>query len=209
MRSRRTTFSTSIDFNKPIDTLVDELQSHLEPNSSAHQLGDRIETLKNFLVRFKFHFNRTLPSCNRVVISEAAAAATTAISTEQEFESALEKFHESICIGLVYNVIQMESSQLRLLSLQTILMLSHFETFARRFHELHINAYIVRLIDLDFSWDDTSLCIEFIRQLTQLWPSRLDKAIVFCLLSALEDYRFRLNFLILETLLEIACRRPL
>lgn len=217
MRSRRTTFSTSIDFNKSVESVVDELSAHLDPNSS-HQLGDRIETVKNFLVRFKFHFNKAPSSSYRIVIHEANEAVDSTLTTttttttvrdsEKEFELALEKSHDAISIGLVYNIIQMESSQLRLLSLQTILLLSHFEIFAQRFHQLHINSYIVRLIDLDFSWDDTSLCVEYIRHLAQLWPAYLDKSIVFCLLSALEDYRYRLNFLILETLLEIACRRP-
>lgn len=220
MRSRRTTFSTSIDFNKSVESVVDELCAHLDPNSSTHQLGDRIEAIKNFLQRFKFHFNKAPSSSYRIVIHEAnetldststtttTTTTTTVKDAEKEFELALEKSHDAISIGLVYNVIQMESSQLRLLSLQTILLLAHFEVFAKRFHQLHINSYIVRLIDLDFSWDDTSLCVEYIRQLAQLWPSYLDKSIVFCLLAALEDYRYRLNFLILETLLEIACRRP-
>lgn len=210
MRSRRTTFSTSIDFSKSVEKLVDEVTSHLDPNTS-HQIFDRIESLKSFLNRFKFEFNKAPPPSYRIFINELdelAGGSSTTASREKEMEAALEKNHESISIGLVYNLIQMESSQLRLLSLQTILFLSHLASFAMKFHQLNINLYIVRLIDLDLSWDETSMCFEYIRLITQMWPQHVDKSLVFCLLSALEDSKYRLNFFILETLLEIVVKKP-
>lgn len=222
MRSRRTTFSTSIDLSKPVEKLVDELSSNLDPNNSSNTQLDRIECVKNFLIRFKFHFNQA-PSqqqqqtaLNRILVNEIDESSSIAYNVapkstknvDQQFEAALEEKCESISIGLVYSIIQSESTQLRLLALQTILLLSHFRSFALRFHQLNTNLYVVRLIDLDLSWDEASLCFEYIRLLTQLWPSHLDKAIVYCLLSALEDAKYKLNYLILETLLEIVCRRP-
>lgn len=210
MRSRRPTLSTSIDVSKPIEIVVEELNSHLD-RKSVHSIGDRIECLKSFLVRFKFHFNQALSANHRILLNETDESAqqkNLSIKSDEIFERELENKCDCLSIGLVYSIIQMESSQVRLLSLQIILYLSHLSVFAQRFHELNINLYIVRLIDLELSWDETSLCLEYIRLLNQLWPKHLDKSIVYCLLSALEDSRFKLNYLILETLLEIVCQVP-
>lgn len=203
MRPARRSTNSNVDLNnftKPIEKIIEELIEHLD-SKCATSVTTRVESIRNFLFRIRCSFNKSSRSTiNKLV---------TITEDEQiNIESQIELNCEPISISLLYSIIQSESSQIRLLSLQTILLLTHLKSYALKFHQLNINLYIIRLIDLDLSWDETSLSLEYVRLLAQLWPAHVDKSIVYCLMSVLEDAKYKLNNLVLETLLEIICKRP-
>lgn len=177
--------------NKPIDQFLKEFLDSQTPNN---QSTTKIENLKIFLKKFKFIFKQS---------------SETALSNDRiQFKFELDQNCTKISSLLLINLLQSESNQLTLLSLRLILYLAHFDNFNLQFQNFNINFYIIRLIDLDLSIEETLLSIEYIRLLVQLYPDFITKSIIYCLLSSIEDSKFKLNNLLLETLLEIVCKRP-
>jgi hypothetical protein len=125
-----------------------------------------------------------------------------------KFEQDLHNNSKLISFTLISCLIQVDSNIIRLLSLRILLYITHFKKIHLQLQNFNINMYIVRIIDLDFSVDDTALAVEYIRLIIQLYPMCLDESIMYCLLASLEDKNYRLNNLILETILEITCIKP-
>ncbi|RNA32225.1 target of rapamycin complex 2 subunit TSC11 [Brachionus plicatilis] len=197
--SRR--FSSNISFNyknraakpplKPIEALITEFPDvfRLGSDTKLH-----LESKINFLESFSNSFISNFKQSNQIQIS---------------LVEKLTQHLETICPALLLNIVQLESSKIRLISLRLILYLSHIDTFNSKFQQFSINNFIIRLIDLKPTEQDVVLSIEYIRLLVQLYKQFLSPSIVYCLMAVIEDPRCSLNNLVVETLLEIAHVRPI
>lgn len=212
MRSLRSS-SSNVDFSHPIEQTIYELREIFKETKSNslnvtnvdnNQISAQIQILKNFLETFKAVFNKSTSSRSKNIkfLNELSN------ESKVKFENELESNSQPISVNLLFGIVQLDDSSIRQLSLQCILYLSHFPTYAARFNELHVLTFVVRLVDLDLSVDDTILAVEYIRLVTQLHASCLNKSVVYCLQSSIEDSKYKLNNLLLETLLEIVCKRP-
>ncbi len=198
MRSKRS-FNRSFNAGKK-ETLIQSndqiLAEFLKCSPDSHSketvpTNARIECMINLL------------NCVRTIYSSS-----TSIEERSKFEKDLLDNCKTISYNLISFLIQNHSNVIRLLSLRLILYLTHLSKFNQQLQQFNINIYIVRIIDLDFSIDETALAIEYIRLLLQLYPDSLDESYLYCLISSLEDSKFKLNSLILETILEITCKNP-
>lgn len=184
------THRTQSTLIKPIETLITEFEDVFRIGSDLKiNLEFKIKFLESFLSSFVSNFKQD----NKAYVS---------------IIQKLDENLETICLALLLNIVQLESSKMRLISLRLVLYLSHLDTFNTKFQQLQINNFIIRLIDLKPSEQDVLFSIEYIRLLVQMHHQFLSHSIVHCLIAAIEDPRSKLNNLIVETLLEIANVRP-
>lgn len=174
------------------DQLLAELLANLNHRHENH--SQHIETLKKFHNYLKVTFSRS----NTLLT----------LSQKTQFEHELNKNIKSVSLALINCLIQYQSNLLRILALKCVLYLSHLSQFNTHLQNLNINIYIIRIIDLDLSIHETTLCIDHIRLTSQLYPQYITEAHFYCLLSSVEDVQYSLNNLILETLLELTCKYP-
>jgi hypothetical protein len=171
-------------------------------SSSQTSLNDtaKVDFLKAFLSKLKCTFNSSSNVENHVV----------ELKNEDKilFEKELYINSKEIAVGLTFNLIQSHSVAVRLISIHVILCLTHFKKFQEAFQEINLSSFIVRIIDSDLTIDETALAIEYIRLLSQLYPTCINATHFYCLISAVEDQNYLLNNYILETLLELICKRP-
>jgi hypothetical protein len=183
--------------NEPPEQIINNFLELL--NSTQKSNVEKTECMKRFLNFLKKNFSQ----CNKenILLNE---------KHEKSFEQELINKCQSVSLSLLICFIELNNnnSLYRLLAIRIILYLTHLECFHEQFQKYNISIYIVRIIDLDLSIDETSLCIEYIRLICQLYPASLNEAFIYCLLSSLEDSKYRLNNLILETLLEIIVKQP-
>lgn len=190
---------------KPANEIVAEFlatlksQSPDENSNQQSQLLNKSECMKKFHNRVKICFSNSSNS-----------TLTKLLSAEDKilFENELLSKHKEISVVLIHSLIQPESNLIRILAIRIILILTHLKKYHDELQNLNINIYVIRLIDLDLSLDETALSIEYIRVISQLYPSDLNEAHFYCLISSVEDSKYRLNNLILETILEMVCKRP-
>lgn len=176
---------------KPMDIVISEFMDAFRLGSDPKlNLESKIQLLESFLTSFIFHFKQTNQESKISVVKK------------------LSEQSEAICIALLLNIIQLESSKIRLLSLRLILYLSHLQAFNSKFQQFRLENFIIRLIDLKLTEQDVSLSVEYVRLLIQLNKQFLSRSIIYCLSAAIEDPRNRINNLIVETLLEITNVRP-
>jgi hypothetical protein len=160
------------------------------------QIQLKIEYLKIILKRFKLCFNKSKKSSNGQS------------KDIDEFKSNLSTNTQAISIQLVSNIIQTQSNMIRLLSLRLIVYLSHFSDYYNQFELLDLNTYVIRQLDLDTSNEESAMCIEYIRLVSQLYPDNINETHFYCLTSCIENNQSKLNNFILETLLELSCKKP-
>ena len=212
MKSRGRTLNKSKSFlnkdfeNKSIPEFFNDFLKTNRPNDvlslSSETLTQndtlKVELLKIFLSKLKHAFNL---SCEIERLE---------LSSEDKllFENELFANCKEISIGLTFNLIQSQSVAVRLISIHVILCLTHLRKFHDQFQEINISTFIVRIIDLDLTLDETALALEYIRLLSQIHPSCINETHFYCLISAVEDHNYLLNNYILETLLELTCKRP-
>ena len=177
----------------PIDQVV---RAFVERLTKSTTNDEKFDYLFSFLNKFKQIFSQSKPKLDA---SDADRA---------KFELDLLTNCEKICTLLAFYLCQTETSQIRLLSLRLVIYLSHLREFHIKLQYFNIKLLIIRLIDLDLNYDETALCLEYIRLLNDIYIDCIDKPIVYCLLSSIEDSSFRLNELLLETLLEIIIKNP-
>ena len=67
---------------------------------------------------------------------------------------------------------------------------------------------MLRVIDLHPANSQVALAIEHVRMLVQLYPDQLGERHVFTLMAFAENFKSDLHCLAVETLLEVACKRP-
>jgi hypothetical protein len=125
-----------------------------------------------------------------------------------EFKKLLYDKCKQIVACIALNLIQLQSVALRIVSLNLLLFLSHLKKYHDEFQRVSISIYIVRIIDLDLTTDESALCLDYIRLLAQIYPNCINEAHFYCLTSYLETSNDKLNNLTLETLLELICKRP-
>ena len=146
-----------------------------------------------------------------VTFSKSTNSNLTKLLAEEDktlFENELLAEHRTISLVLIHSLIQPDSNVIRLLAFRILLILTHLKKYHETLQNLNINTYVIRIIDLDLSLDETVMSIEYIRLICQLYPSYLNEAHFYCLISSVEDSNYRLNNLILETLLEMICKQP-
>jgi len=205
-RQARLAKRISLDISQSSSELIHELLSNLtRPTPSSDDLiqldnEQRIESLK------KFH------SCLKAAYSHSTTSPLTGLVTieyKKSITAELLKNTATLSRLLVNCLIKSQSNLIRLLALKSLIFLAHLPEFYKNLKFLNITTYIVRIIDLSLTINETILSIEFIRLVAQLYPSDLTEAHFYCLLASFEDPNYPLNNLILETLLELACKRPL
>lgn len=177
----------------PTDQLVSKLIESLTQVQTSDAVPNKSDYLVSFLLRFKKLFGIEEQSEER-----------------QVFEKSLVDECPKLCALLLSNICQTESTVIKLASLQLILYLSHMSSFHNQFQSLGINLYMIRIIDLDRSCQEVALAVEYVRLLNELYPSHLEKSIIYCLLASLEiisvEQSYVLKNYILETLLEITIK---
>ena len=186
-------FNEFLIINKPESTNTSSSQTSLNDAS-------KIDFLKAFLNKLKSTFNSSSNVENRL----------RDLSNDDKifFERELFINKKEIVVGLTFNLIQHQSVAVRLISIHIILCLTHFKNFHEIFQEINLSSFMIRIIDLDLTIDETALAIEYIRLLSQLYPNCINASHFYCLLSVVEDQNYLLNNYILETLLELICKRP-
>jgi len=185
--------------SKPVDQLLtDFLKAFETSGKDTNSINLIIECMANLLNSIKTIFTVSANITNNNKLEEERL----------KFEQELHNNSKLLSFTLISCLIQVHSNLIRLLSLRILLYITHFKKIHMQLQTFNINIYIVRVIDLDFSVDETSLAIEYIRLLTQLYPASLDESIMYCLLASLEDKNYKLNSLLLETILEITCKKP-
>ena len=177
----------------------------------------RLDYLKNMLFRLKDCFN---PGVDKLASGE----------DKSELIKQLVAHRLPLATALTLNIIQppahsssasnqnnnssssssgSNQTSARLFSMRLVLYLSHLAAYHVEFEStLGMTAFIVRQIDLDTTADETALCIEYIRIVCQLYPHELSVTHVRPLLALVENYANKINCYALETLLEVACKRP-
>ncbi len=181
----------------PIKDLVSSfLHSMTNGERNSESVGFKFDCLKSFLNKFNQVFNQAK-------LNEAISE-----TDRSNFEQELLKNCDQVSSLLMTHSYQPESSQIRLLSLRLILYLTHFEQYHLKFQSFNIKMLIIRVIDLDMSNDETALAIEYIRLLNELYTESIDKPIIYCLMSSIEDSNYRINYYLLETLLEVIIQSP-
>jgi hypothetical protein len=164
-----------------------------------------IETLNNDHPSIQFNENDKIKTLNDLLNCIETNFTST---NDLTFYNQIHRHLTSIVLTLLSCLIQSESKSVRLIGLKIIIYLSHLPKFHQKFNEFNIHFYIVRLIDLDQIIDEVILAIEHIRLVCQLYPNDLNETHFYCLISAFEDSSYKLNNLILETLLEMINKRP-
>jgi hypothetical protein len=184
--------------NVPVSDLVGSFlrsMTDMERNKSE-PVSFKFDCLKGFLNKFATIFNQAK-------LEEAASEAD-----RTRFEHDLLDNCDQMCSLLITLSYQPESSQIRLFCLRLILYLTHYTQYHLKFQSFNIKMLIIRIIDLDMGNDETALAIEYIRLLNELHTECIDKPIIYCLLSSIEDSNFRINYYLLETLLEVVIKSP-
>jgi len=205
-RQARQAKQTCLDTSQTSAELIHELLSNLtKPTPVSDSLVQstnalRIDSLKKFHACLQATFSNSPTSPLTDLLTPAYKSLLTADLLTNT---------ASLSLALISCLIQSQSNLIRLLALKCLLYLAHLPQFHQQLNHFNITTFIVRIIDLDLSINETILSIEYIRLVSQLYPCDLTEAHFYCLLASVEDPTYPLNNLILETLLELACRRPL